>query len=1150
MVPSLHITLALALTAAAAAAAADAAAARQRAPVAFSSMLIGGGEYGDAQAAMLDAVVALAGGRGAARIGIVAAASTDPQSEWSYFGGLLSSHGAAFVYAIPILDTPGGRANNSNPEVIAVLRTLTGVFMGGGDQMRIVNAFFNDSPEPHSASPALQAILAALSAAGGVMAGTSAGAESQTGAVVIGSGDSFDALLYGASPWFPGDPDDDTPGNLTDFAPGGLGTFPYALVDGHFAQRGRQGRLLRLLLDTRDLPTGRAIAVGIDEDTALLTSPSGHATVLGAGAVLLIDATNATTSSSEAPWSVMGVRTSRLTAGDTLDFASLTVTPAAWKQPLAGREHRASANSSDDIFKEQAFEFEAVATSLVDAREDMAAWGATRQTTPLRYNVSFDKSVPGAAGYDGTDPATGQYAISYVRLGLAVAPVLSEAQAPPPAVVSFFVAAVGGDDSRDGRSPATAWASPGRALAAITFMRQGGPLLAPVEVNLLDGVHFLAETLTLASDSGGSGANTVTFLPFARAPGAVTISAGRPLSLVKWAPLAAPRRYAATLDNSTWPQVFVRQLFAPDGAGGYVRRFLSETPVMQYESIVYGDRNATVTVSADSPLLALAPGALAGAYVVLYHTWTSSVSPLLAWNAASRTFMTTWTSSDDYGANSRFSVQNIAPDQPGDLLAPGTFVFDAGSRTLTYALAAGEDESTLQDLIAPALAEAVACEGSAQQPVEAVRFNNVTIAHTAAVLEEDCMIDGCSYQSCADGHGAAVHLHGARDWVFSGVEIAHTGQYAMHAEDACVNVSLLGSFLHDLGAGGVRVGTTAQGLIPDPTQNTSYISVSDSTITDGGHVCYAGTGLLWHNAAEGVLAHNAVSRFKYTGVSVGWTWSYTATSTYNVSVLKNRVNDIGEGELSDLAGIYLVGPQPGTIVDGNIVTNITNGGSGAHAFYIDQACSGTVFRRNIGVAAQASTLQVHYGMDNAVENNILAYPTDAVAPWPCSYAPDCGPAGVRSGKHPDGSGEGAFSQFSFTRNIVVLLGKGEGVPADDNATLFVTMVADGLANMTFASNVYWRSTDAEALLFPPTQSPTTFAQWQSQGKDADSIISDPLFADARSSNFTLLPGSPALARGFEQIDVSDVGPRPGFGFDFAAHAAVRANKCASTRLPL
>jgi hypothetical protein len=63
------------------------------------------------------------------------------------------------------------------------------------------------------------------------------------------------------------------------------------------------------------------------------------------------------------------------------------------------------------------------------------------------------------------------------------------------------------------------------------------------------------------------------------------------------------------------------------------------------------------------------------------------------------------------------------------------------------------------------------------------------------------------------------------------------------------------------------------------------------------------------------------------------------------------------------------------------------------------------------------------------------------------------------------------------------------------------------------------------LYFPPTQSPTTFAEWQQTGKDAGSIVSDPLFADFENFNFTLLEASPAFGLGFEQIDTSDVGPR-------------------------
>jgi hypothetical protein len=47
-------------------------------------------------------------------------------------------------------------------------------------------------------------------------------------------------------------------------------------------------------------------------------------------------------------------------------------------------------------------------------------------------------------------------------------------------------------------------------------------------------------------------------------------------------------------------------------------------------------------------------------------------------------------------------------------------------------------------------------------------------------------------------------------------------------------------------------------------------------------------------------------------------------------------------------------------------------------------------------------------------------------------------------------------------------------------------------------------------------------------KDTAAAVADPLFADAKGLNFTLLPGSPALAMGFQPIDMSDVGPRAPF----------------------
>ena len=50
--------------------------------------------------------------------------------------------------------------------------------------------------------------------------------------------------------------------------------------------------------------------------------------------------------------------------------------------------------------------------------------------------------------------------------------------------------------------------------------------------------------------------------------------------------------------------------------------------------------------------------------------------------------------------------------------------------------------------------------------------------------------------------------------------------------------------------------------------------------------------------------------------------------------------------------------------------------------------------------------------------------------------------------------------------------------------------------------------------------------WRAGGNDTHSIVADPLCASLERNDFSLLPGSPALALGFRPIDLGDVGPRP------------------------
>lgn len=90
---------------------------------------------------------------------------------------------------------------NSDPAVVEHIESLTGFFFGGGDQTRLVQAYYTGVGNSTGAvaSPALLAIKRALLASGGVVAGTSAGTDIQTSSVMITGGKSYDALVDGSS---------------------------------------------------------------------------------------------------------------------------------------------------------------------------------------------------------------------------------------------------------------------------------------------------------------------------------------------------------------------------------------------------------------------------------------------------------------------------------------------------------------------------------------------------------------------------------------------------------------------------------------------------------------------------------------------------------------------------------------------------------------------------------------------------------------------------------------------------------------------------------------------------------------------------------------------------------------------------------------
>ncbi|MCU7724809.1 cyanophycinase [Actinoplanes sp. KI2] len=240
-------------------------------------LLIIGGAAGPG---LLGRFVALAGGP-AARIVVIATASSEPDLAASSFGEAFTALGAGEVQALSI--STRAEANAEQP----LLRRATGVFFTGGEQERITRVIGGTRTD---------SLLHELT--GAVIAGTSAGAAAMSGTMIAeGDAPGITRASVRTGP--------------------GLEFLPGVLIDQHFAERGRVNRLLSAVaLYPHEL------GLGIDEDTAILTD-GDRFEVLGSGAVTVVDAGAATDIRvpAQGPITLTGARIHVLAAGHTFHLA-------------------------------------------------------------------------------------------------------------------------------------------------------------------------------------------------------------------------------------------------------------------------------------------------------------------------------------------------------------------------------------------------------------------------------------------------------------------------------------------------------------------------------------------------------------------------------------------------------------------------------------------------------------------------------------------------------------------------------------------------------------------------------------------------------------------------------------------------------------
>ncbi|MBS3946776.1 MAG: cyanophycinase [Dethiobacter sp.] len=215
-------------------------------------VIIGGAEDQNQHCTILKKVLELSE-ESKARVAVIATASAKPAQTGQDYEQIFYELGAESVRILQVLS----RKSAQDPSSATALREASIIFITGGDQLRLTSIL---------GGTALMETLWERFTGGAILAGTSAGASAMSATMIIGgeAGQPPQRELIHMSP--------------------GLGFLPGVLVDQHFAQRGRFGRLIAAVA----LNPG-FLGIGIDEDTAIIVSENRWLETVGSYGISIID---------------------------------------------------------------------------------------------------------------------------------------------------------------------------------------------------------------------------------------------------------------------------------------------------------------------------------------------------------------------------------------------------------------------------------------------------------------------------------------------------------------------------------------------------------------------------------------------------------------------------------------------------------------------------------------------------------------------------------------------------------------------------------------------------------------------------------------------------------------------------------------------
>ncbi len=464
--------------------------------------------------------------------------------------------------------------------------------------------------------------------------------------------------------------------------------------------------------------------------------------------------------------------------------------------------------------------------------------------------------------------------------------------------------------------------------------------------------------------------------------------------------------------------------------------------------------------------------------ITFYHNWDNTRNRIYSFDPKTSIAFVVGSAAKSYNkinTKSRYTLENFK----AALDTCGEWFLDR-SGYLYYMPLPGETIGQVE-VTAPVTDRFITISGNEAtgKKVENIRFENLSFQFTGYKMP----FLGNSQAQAAFPIEAVVMADFARKIQFVNCEFAHTGTNALWFRKACNDCSVEHCYIHDLGAGGVKIGDLS---IPENLDHlTRNIIVDNNIIRSGGYVLPCAVGVILFNASDSRITHNEIADFRYSGVSVGWVWGYAFSPSKRNTVAFNHIHHLGWGELCDMGGVYCLGGSEGTTINNNVIHHVYSFDYGGWGLYTDEGSTGIILENNLVYNCKIAGFHQHYGKENIIRNNIFANNVKST---------------LQASRLED------HLSFTFTNNIILF----------SSGSLLSSMWEK--IKMVSDHNSYW-DTRTKDVHFAKL----SFTEWQKSGKDLHSVIADPGFVNPAQFDYHIRNSSLIRKIGFKPFDYSLAG---------------------------